>query len=130
MLAVTAATPWFSRTIVSTLVTPVGVVEALAVVEPFGVVETLGVVDEGAERGRPVSPAGLHAASSTTATATESERRQGVRRRTRSIATADRRTRKKRSTLERRGERRERNDEDVDFRRQGRDRHRWGIRPR
>src|SRR5450830_241482 len=130
MPAVTAATPWFSRTIVSTLVTPVGVVEALAVVEPFGVVETLGVVDEGAELGRPVSPAGLHAASSATMRATDSPRRQGVCRRFRVMATADRRTRAERSTSGGRGERRERNDNDVGFQGQGRDRHWWGIRPR
>jgi hypothetical protein len=35
-------------------------------------VTPLGVVDAGAELGRPVSPAGLHAASNATRTATDS----------------------------------------------------------
>src|SRR5450830_979568 len=80
MPAVTAATPWFSRTIVSTLVMPVGVAEAL------------GVADAGAELGRPASAGGLHAARAVTRAARDRARRQGVRRRSRSTATTDRRT--------------------------------------
>src|SRR5450830_453395 len=80
MPAVTAATPWFSRTIVSTLVMPVGVAEAL------------GVADAGAVLGRPASADGLHAARAVTRAARNRARRQGVRRRSRSTATTDRRT--------------------------------------
>src|SRR5450830_316496 len=109
MPAVTAATPWFSRRIVSTFVTPVGAVEALAAVDPPGVAEALGVVDTGAELGMLLFPAGVHAASNAVRTANDNARRQGRRRRGGLMVTLDRRTRKKRSTLKKRGERRERN---------------------